>query len=89
MNATERENLRVSLLQQLRTVGASTLPLSTLVNGARLAGFDSANDDIVRGELVYLLDKGMVANPERAISPENKRWRISASGVDFLAEAGL
>jgi hypothetical protein len=90
MTAAERERLRLSLLQQLREVGAdSSLPLSTIVLGARLAGFNTATEETVRGELVYLLDKGCVATPQKTISPENKRWRITAAGTDYLAESGL
>lgn len=89
MTAAERERLRLSLLQQLREVGAdSSLPLSTIVLGARLAGF-TVSEEIVRGELVYLLDKGCVATPQKTISPENKRWRITAAGTDHLAENGF
>lgn len=90
MNSSIREALRVTLLQQLREAGsANSLPLSTIVMGARLNGFEAANEDTVRGELVYLIDKGFVATPQKAISPENKRWRITAAGTDYLAEAGL
>lgn len=90
MNPAERERFRICLLQQLREAGGdSSLPLSTLVLGAKLAGFDNTTEEIVRGELVYLLDKGLATTPQKAISPENKRWRITAAGTDYLAEAGL
>lgn len=89
MTPEERERFRIALLQQLRAAAAVSLPLSTLVTGAKIAGFDQANDQIVRGELVYLLDKGLVTTADKAISPENKRWRITAAGIDTLAEAGL
>jgi len=90
MNNAELERFRICLLQQLREVGADRdLPLGTIVTGARLAAFAAANDDTVRGELVYLLDKGLVTRVEKQLSPENKRWRITAAGRDFLAEQGL
>lgn len=90
MNNAELERFRICLLQQLREVGSDRdLPLGTIVLGAKLAAFASANDDTVRGELVYLLDKGLVTRVEKQLSPENKRWRISAAGRDFLAEQGL
>ncbi len=90
MKPAELERFRICLLQQLREVGADRdLPLATIVTGAKLAAFPSANDDIVRGELVYLMDKGLVVVVAKQLSPENKRWRITAAGRDFLAEQGL
>jgi len=88
MNPAESEGLRVNLLQQLRAAQGATLPLPTLANGARLAGFDTS-EALVRAALVYLQDKTLVSVVAPLVSPENKRWRINASGMDFLAEAGL
>ena len=90
MNSVELESLRICLLQQLRAIGQdSDLPLSTLHTGARLAGHRDLPEAQLRGELVYLLDKQLVAVAPRALSPENKRWRLTAAGRDVLAEAGL
>jgi DNA-binding PadR family transcriptional regulator len=43
----------------------------------------------VRLEVDYLADKGLVAAEAKVISPEVKRYRTTAAGRDFLAEAGL
>lgn len=89
MNPHQIEQFRICLLQQLRQVGGdSSLPLPTLVNGVRMAGFE-VGDDQVRAGLAYLGDKGFAAPVAKPLSPENKRWRITAAGSDFLAEAGL
>ncbi len=88
MNAERIELFRISLLQQLRAVGDGSLPLPTLVMGAQMAGFP-ATDDTVRSALAYLGDKGLVAPVAKILNPEVKRWRITAAGIDFLAEAGL
>lgn len=88
MNSAERELLRLNLLQQLRQAG-QLVRVSTLVLGARCGGFEAITEEVVRGELVYLLDKGLVASPQKLLSPENKLWRITATGTDYLAEAGL
>jgi len=83
------EALRINLLQQLRAVDGATLPLGTLATGARLGGLEYATTDTVRAALVYLADKGLVVSHAPLVAPENKRWRITAGGTDFLAEAGL
>lgn len=88
MTSAELERLRINLLQTLRTSGYVSLPLPEIVTPATLGGF-AVNEAIVRGELVYLLDKGLVVTVQKTLSPENKRWRITAAGLDFLAEAGL
>lgn len=83
------ETLRINLLLQLRTTSGASLPLGTLVTGARLAAIEGANDDTVRAALAYLQDKELVSAHAPLVSPENRRWRITAGGVDFLAVAGL
>jgi hypothetical protein len=89
MNPAERERLRLCLLQQLALSADAGRALASLVQGAHLADFTDASEDVVRGELVYLLDKGLVIRMAKLISPENARWRITAAGRDVLAEAGL
>lgn len=89
MNSEEIERFRIHLLQQLRAVGGdSSLPLPTLLTGVKLAGFEVL-DVQVRAALAYLGDKGFVVPIEKGLSPENKRWRITANGTDYLASSGL
>lgn len=89
MTSTQLEALRICVLQQLREVGDGSLPISTLVLGAQLKGFTSASEEMLRATLAYLYDKSLVASVEKTLSPENKRWRITAAGIDFLAQCGL
>lgn len=89
MTAEQRELFRVSLLQQLAAAAGVGLPLARLRIGAVHAGFADATLDAINAELLYLLDKGFVVATEKTISPEIKRWRITAAGRDFLAEQGL
>lgn len=90
MSPEQIEQFRICILQQLRAVGAeASLPAATLANGAKLAGFSHANEDVVRSAMAYLTDKQLVAAATKTISPENRRWRITAAGTDFLAEQGL
>jgi hypothetical protein len=88
MNPAQLELFRVCLLQQLRAAGDGSLAVAMLLAGAKLAGFDSADEPLVRATLAYLADKGFAAPVAKAISPENRRWRITAAGTDFLAESG-
>lgn len=65
------------------------LPAEALVRGAKLVGFPFVDELTIRAELSYLTDKGLIVADEKRISPEVRRWRLSASGWDFLAEEGL
>lgn len=89
MSPAEIERLRVSLLQTLRSGGVFAQTVPMLVTGVKLAGFGQADAEIVRCELTYLADKGLVAVDAKLLSPENKRWRITAEGRDHLAVEGL
>ena len=89
MNPAELELLRIYLLQTLRAIAGSELPLSTLLRGAKLAGFRDVSDRDLLAELRYLEDKRLVATPEKSVSPEMREWRITADGRDYLATRGL
>jgi hypothetical protein len=89
MNSSERERLRIAILQQLAQVGESGMQLPHILTGAKLAGFPEATSSELASELAYLCDKDLICPIAKAISPENRRWRIVASGRDHLAELGL
>lgn len=88
MNAFPRELFRQNLLVQLDQVAPAHLRIATLRVGAMAGGFD-VDDKAVDAELAYLADKGFTAAANKALSPENKHWRITASGRDYVAEQGL
>lgn len=89
MTAETMETFRICLLQILRTVTPHAVPVARLVAGAKLKGFAEADATLVQSELSYLGDKGFVIEEEKALSPENAWWRITASGRDFLAKHGM
>ena len=89
MNPAERERLRLSLLQTLDAVAGASLPIDTLLLGVKIAGFRSATAEIVNAELSYLQDKTLVAPGDKAVSPEMREWRITATGRDHLATRGI
>lgn len=88
MSPAERELLRLNFLQQLDAVAPHSLRLPQLRNGARIGGF-SPSDEQLLAELDYLLGKGLVATPPKAISPEIGQWKISATGRDHVAQCPI
>ncbi len=89
MNASSRELLRQCLLSQLGLAAPYALPTATLKVYAVAGGFPKVTDQELEAELQYLREKELAAIEEKIISPENKRWKITAKGRDALAEAGL
>jgi hypothetical protein len=80
--------LRIALLQ----AADAALPFDMAIAGyelhARTIVPNASPRDIER-ELQYLLDKGLLVDVTKAISPENRCYRIHANGRDFLAEHRL
>ena len=89
MNAATRELFRQALLQVLAPVPAYLgLSAPTLRVKVQAVGH-TVTDDEVAAELQYLWDKQLVAPVAKCVSPENRLWRITAAGRDYLAELGL
>lgn len=88
MTAKSRELFRQSLLMQLNQAAPYAVPAEILKVGAVSGGF-AVTDQELAAELDYLADKQLIAATAKLISPENKRWKITAPGRDALAEAGL
>jgi hypothetical protein len=88
MNAELREQFRLRILQLIDACGALGMRANTLTIQLNGAGFQVQQRD-VDTEVTYLRDKEFLAEVAKAISPELKRWRVTAAGRDFLAEQGL
>jgi len=88
MNATDREQLRLSLLRFLEANSGSRYGLSTglLRQMAASEGFDGVTEGSIDAELRYLAAKGFVEERAKTISPENRVWRITAAGRDHFAQ---
>ena len=84
MNPTMREQLRLMVLTTLDLSKPYALGVSDLRLGLA-SGFRQLSDAEIEAEILYLADKGFVRSPERTISPENKKWTVTAVGRDFLA----
>lgn len=88
MNARTRENLRILILTALhaaRPYGVELEPLR-LALPPHLRGIEEAD---LRVEIDYLVGKGLAAVESKKISPENRAWKLTAEGTDFLAMEGL
>jgi len=87
MTPVEREHLRLSLLRFLDAASTTTRALaeSLLLQMAKNEGRTLTQGEL-RGELNYLADAGLVTTEAKAISPENKIWRITKAGRDEYAQ---
>jgi hypothetical protein len=87
MNAAEREQLRLSLMRYLdANATAYGLGEGLLLQMCRSEGRPELRAAEVRAELQYLEDKGLVARVGKAISPENRTYRLTAAGRDAHAD---
>ena len=78
-----REQVRLSLLRYaLRPSRPGILRASLRAEGYKL------DDETVDHEITYLSDKGLIKSEFKFISPENKFWRTTADGRDYLASQG-
>ena len=86
MKGQERELFRLALLRVLEANQTRFgLGAAALAHLASMYGFARLTEEQVWREIQYLEDKGQVAGVDKAISPENRVWRITACGRDYLA----
>lgn len=89
LNPEQKALLRQGLLLQLEAASPVSLPITTLAQGVRLAGFADRLDTEVRADLDYLVDKGLAIESTNEISAGLKRWKLTAEGREFLEGKGL
>ena len=77
------ELIRQTLLLQLEAAYPVSLPIKTLQQGIQLAGL-MVNKNTLLKELEYLLDKGFITLTQNELCPQQKRYKLSTKGVDFL-----
>lgn len=86
MSPEPRELFRRALLEALDANGTRYgLGLAALRLHLAPFGFPGSNTADIERELLYLIDKGFVAEVTKAVSPELRSWRITAPGRDHLA----
>lgn len=87
MNPAEREQLRLSLLRFLADNPTRFgFNAALLLQMARNEGRRALTRQEVEDEMTYLEDKQFAALVNKAISPENRVWRITGEGRDFIAQ---
>ncbi|MEO8206758.1 MAG: hypothetical protein ABI615_11300 [Chthoniobacterales bacterium] len=89
MSPIRREQFRTLILLACLGAGEFGVVREALIVGLRAGGFRQDADDQLNDELAYLVDKNFLSLKAKAISPENRQWKITADGRDFLAEGGL
>jgi len=80
MNATDREQIRYSILRYCLRPTAVGLICAYLRGEGQ-----SIKRDAVELEIEYLRDKNFLAPDPKSISPEVPLWRTTAAGRDELA----
>lgn len=88
MKKQRRQLFRHAILLQLEAASPASLPLETVREGLRLAGHDADEATLVK-ELGYLEEKGLIASRRPEISHDLPRYRLTATGRDYLEGQGL
>jgi hypothetical protein len=86
--ANQRALLRQHLLAALAAASPVSVPLATLEQQTRIAGF-RLPDGTVEAELAYLVGKGLAQEDRHGLSAALVRWRITAAGTDMAEAEGL
>ena len=79
-----RQVVRLCFLRHLDVAAPTALTTDLLAAFVRGDGFPISRE-AASAELAYLRDKGFLANPVKAISPEIVTWQITAAGRDEYA----
>jgi len=83
------ELLRETILACVAAASPNAVTLAIVRLHCRMTGFGGIAETVLLSELDYLLDKGLVANPDKVISPGNRLWKITATGRDVAESKGL
>lgn len=88
MNAAQKQMLRDALVAGLVTSGSVGLPLPTLKQVARAAGF-RLDDAELDAHIHYLCGKGFAVEKSAVLSAASKRWEATAAAVEYCEAEGL
>ena len=88
MTAEQKKLLRDALVAALVAAAPLSLPLATLKNAAKAAGF-RVDDDELAQHLHYLTGKNLALVKPEALSAGVKRWEATAEAVDYAEAEGL
>jgi len=79
---------RNAILLQLEAAHPTSLAPGILIQGLLLSGH-STSIDLLDKHLDYLLQKQLLTNIKHQLSPSLSRFKITASGLDYLEQEGL
>lgn len=82
------ELIRHAVLLQLNAVYPTPIPASTLDQGLKIAGHMLSASALHR-ELSYLKDKQLLSAEPSLLDPTVRRYRLTATGEDYLHSQGL
>ncbi len=77
------EIIRKNLLIQLEAAYPISLPARTLQQGLHVAQLPVSYHTLIK-ELEYLLDKGFLLTTFNELCPQNRRYKLTTKGIDFL-----
>jgi hypothetical protein len=80
--------IREEILTQLHGIRPGSRGIPAIVKSARRGDVMVTESEIIR-EADYLTGKGMVERVRDEADPSVKRWKITPTGVDYVAEKGL
>ena len=89
MTREQREQVRLSLLRYANAAGGNGMTFGLFLQTLRAEGQKIVSPQELLEELGYLMEKGLLAELPKLLSPENKAWRITAAGRDWCAENGM
>lgn len=89
LSEESKELLRNAILLQLNAARATGLRLGPIHVGAKLAGFQTLEEEDLAKQMRYLEAHGMVERADKSISKAVEVYLITESGVAHLDESGL
>lgn len=87
MPPEQRELFRLAVLRVLDANNTRFgLGRSAIAHTTGLFGFAQPKTDDLDAALEYLAGKELIYEVLKGISPENRAWKITAKGTDFVAQ---
>lgn len=88
MKAEQEQLFRDTILRVTRAFPRG-MNIDSLDISLRAAGFRNFERQELELHLQYLQDKNFLALADKAHTPANRLWRVTAAGIDYLAESGF
>lgn len=86
MNEEQKEMLQVIILQVCQASKPVSVPVSRIMNAAKMGGFQNLENNDLAKRLRYLEAHKMIEREDRAISKAVDRYLITQAGTAYLDE---